>query len=39
MRVARQYCEDVDPVVAAIGPLECLPDYNQIRGWTYWNRL
>jgi processing peptidase subunit beta len=39
MRVARQYCEDVDPVVAAIGPLEGLPDYNQIRGWTYWNRL
>eukprot|EP01118_Nematostelium_gracile_P002928 TRINITY_DN13375_c0_g1_i1.p1 TRINITY_DN13375_c0_g1~~TRINITY_DN13375_c0_g1_i1.p1 ORF type:complete len:474 (+),score=137.03 TRINITY_DN13375_c0_g1_i1:176-1597(+) len=38
-RVARQYCEDVDPVVAAVGPLEELPDYNNIRGWTYWNRL
>jgi len=39
MRVARQYCEDVDPVVAAVGPLETFPDYNAIRGWTYWNRL
>jgi len=39
MRVARQYCEDVDPVVAAVGPLELMPDYNQIRGWTYWNRM
>jgi processing peptidase subunit beta len=38
-RVARQYCEDVDPVVAAVGPLEELPDYNNLRGWTYWNRL
>jgi processing peptidase subunit beta len=39
MRVAREYMEDVDPVVAAIGPTEYLPDYNTMRGWTYWNRL
>jgi len=38
MRVASQYCEDVSPAVVAIGPLEHMPDYNQIRGWTYWNR-
>jgi len=39
MRVARQYCEDVDPVIAGVGPLEMMPDYNTMRGWTYWNRL
>lgn len=39
MRVAREHCEDVCPAVAALGPLEELPDYNHIRGFTYWNRL
>jgi len=39
MRVARDYMEDVDPVVAGIGPLEMIPDYNTMRGWTYWSRL
>jgi len=38
MRVAKEHCEDVDPAVAAIGTTEELPDYNQIRGWTYWSR-
>jgi len=38
MRVASDRFEDVDPVVVAIGQTETLPDYNRIRGWTYWNR-
>eukprot|EP01112_Ceratiomyxa_fruticulosa_P012180 TRINITY_DN3362_c0_g1_i1.p1 TRINITY_DN3362_c0_g1~~TRINITY_DN3362_c0_g1_i1.p1 ORF type:complete len:468 (-),score=109.65 TRINITY_DN3362_c0_g1_i1:61-1464(-) len=38
-RVARHYLTDISPAIAAIGPLDTLPDYNQIRGWTYWNRL
>jgi len=29
---------DVDPVVVAQGAIEDFPDYNIIRGWTYWNR-
>jgi processing peptidase subunit beta len=36
IRVAREYFEDVDPVVAAVGPTEYLPDYNTMRGWTYY---
>jgi len=39
MRVAREHCEDVEPVVAAIGPLEKMPDYNFMRGWTYWSKM
>ncbi|KAL6043824.1 Mitochondrial-processing peptidase subunit beta [Balamuthia mandrillaris] len=40
-QVAYQYLNDVDPVVAAVGSVDAAtyPDYNQIRGWTYWNRL
>jgi len=38
-RVAKHYLTDVSPAIAAMGPLETFPDYNQIRGWTYWNRL
>jgi len=37
--VAYKYLTDNDPVVAAIGPTAFVPDYNQLRGWTYWNRL
>jgi len=37
--VAYKYLTDNDPVVAAIGPTGFVPDYNQLRGWTYWNRL
>jgi processing peptidase subunit beta len=29
---------DVDPVLIAHGPIEEFPDYNIVRGWTYWNR-
>jgi len=39
MRIVQQHCEDVEPVVAGIGPLETIPDYNHIRRWTYWNRM
>jgi len=39
MRVARDYLEDVDPVVAGVGLLEGIPDYTTMRGWTYWSRL
>jgi processing peptidase subunit beta len=38
-RVAGKYFTDVSPTVSAIGPIDDLPDYNIIRGWTYWNRL
>eukprot|EP01113_Clastostelium_recurvatum_P047190 TRINITY_DN836_c0_g1_i1.p1 TRINITY_DN836_c0_g1~~TRINITY_DN836_c0_g1_i1.p1 ORF type:complete len:468 (-),score=135.81 TRINITY_DN836_c0_g1_i1:44-1447(-) len=38
-RVARERLTDISPAVVAIGPIEGLPDYNQIRGWTYWNRM
>jgi len=38
-RVALDRCTDISPAVSAIGPIEHLPDYNQIRGWTYWNRI
>jgi len=38
-RVAAKLFTDVSPTVSAIGPLDDLPDYNILRGWTYWNRL
>jgi processing peptidase subunit beta len=37
-RIVKDHCEDVCPAVAGIGATEELPDYNQIRGWTYWMR-
>eukprot|EP01110_Echinostelium_bisporum_P006707 TRINITY_DN26526_c0_g1_i1.p1 TRINITY_DN26526_c0_g1~~TRINITY_DN26526_c0_g1_i1.p1 ORF type:complete len:469 (-),score=231.46 TRINITY_DN26526_c0_g1_i1:48-1454(-) len=38
-RVAYSYLTDVSPAVVAIGPTEFFPDYNQVRSWTYWNRM
>jgi len=38
-RVAKAYLSDVSPAVVAVGPIKLFPDYNQLRGWTYWNRL
>lgn len=38
-RVASKHFTDVSPVLAAMGPIDDLPDYNILRGWTYWNRL
>lgn len=38
-RFAGKYFTDVSPTISAIGPIDDLPDYNIIRGWTYWNRL
>lgn len=38
-RVAEKYFHDTDPVAVAIGDTYEFPDYNQLRGWTYWNRL
>jgi len=38
-RVAKTYLSDVSPAVIAMGPIKSLPDYNQLRGWTYWNRM
>ena len=38
-RVATHYCTDTDIAVAAIGPINNLPDYNYLRGWTYQNRF
>ena len=29
------YFTDVDPIVVAHGPLEEMPDYGILRGWTY----
>ncbi|PRP87040.1 hypothetical protein PROFUN_04776 [Planoprotostelium fungivorum] len=37
-RVIKGHFEDQCPAVAAVGKTEELPDYNQIRGWTYWMR-
>jgi len=39
--VAFQYLNDVDVAVAAVGHVDTgsFPDYNVLRGWTYWNRL
>jgi len=39
MRVAKERCEDVDPVLVAIGPTFNVPDYNLLRSFTLWNRL
>jgi mitochondrial-processing peptidase subunit beta len=36
---ATKYLTQNEPAVAVIGPTAFIPDYNQIRGWTYWNRL
>jgi len=38
-RAAKSYLSDVSPAVVAMGPIKSLPDYNQLRGWTYWNRM
>jgi len=35
-RIVRGHFEDQCPAVSAIGKTEELPDYNQLRGWTYW---
>jgi len=39
--VAKQFLYDVDPAVAAVGYVDThyFPDYNDLRGWTVWNRL
>lgn len=39
--VAYNYLNDVDVAVAAVGSVDSglFPDYNVLRGWTYWNRL
>lgn len=39
--VAFNYLNDIDVAVAAVGSVETgtFPDYNILRGWTYWNRL
>ncbi|CAG4984691.1 unnamed protein product [Parnassius apollo] len=36
--VGHKYIYDRCPVVSAIGPTECLPDYNRIRSDMYWLR-
>eukprot|EP00008_Paramoeba_atlantica_P012270 CAMPEP_0201475724 /NCGR_PEP_ID=MMETSP0151_2-20130828/1086_1 /ASSEMBLY_ACC=CAM_ASM_000257 /TAXON_ID=200890 /ORGANISM="Paramoeba atlantica, Strain 621/1 / CCAP 1560/9" /LENGTH=438 /DNA_ID=CAMNT_0047855887 /DNA_START=39 /DNA_END=1355 /DNA_ORIENTATION=+ len=37
--VATTYLIDQDPVASAVGQTGFFPDYNFLRGWTYWNRL
>ncbi|XP_059099097.1 mitochondrial-processing peptidase subunit beta-like [Tigriopus californicus] len=37
--VCYRYIYDQCPVVAAVGPIENLPDYNVIRSKLFWNRL
>jgi hypothetical protein len=37
--VALKYVYDRCPAVAAVGPVENLPDYNRIRSSMYWLRL
>ena len=38
-KTAEKYLSNNEPAIAVIGPTAFIPDYNQIRGWTYWNRL
>jgi mitochondrial-processing peptidase subunit beta len=38
-RVAQHHCEDVCPVVVASGATFQMPNYDQMRGWTFWNRM
>ncbi|KAJ7971053.1 Mitochondrial processing peptidase beta subunit [Quillaja saponaria] len=37
-RVANRFIYDKDIAIAAMGPIQDLPDYNRFRRWTYWNR-
>ncbi|XP_007032699.2 PREDICTED: probable mitochondrial-processing peptidase subunit beta, mitochondrial [Theobroma cacao] len=37
-RVANRYIYDRDIAIAAMGPIQGLPDYNWFRRRTYWNR-
>ena len=37
--VALKYIYDRCPAVAAVGPIENLPDYNRIRSSMYWLRV
>ncbi|KAK1562387.1 hypothetical protein Q3G72_011046 [Acer saccharum] len=37
-RVANRFIYDRDIVIAAMGPIQGLPDYNWFRRRTYWNR-
>ncbi|OIW07598.1 hypothetical protein TanjilG_08329 [Lupinus angustifolius] len=37
-RVANRFIYDKDIAIAAIGPIQRLPDYNWFRRRTYWNR-
>jgi len=38
-RVCYEYIYDRCPVIAAVGPVENLPDYNNIRSGMYWLRV
>lgn len=38
-RVAYERLNDCELAVACMGPIESFPDYNQLKGWTYWNRM
>ncbi|XP_032825634.1 mitochondrial-processing peptidase subunit beta-like [Petromyzon marinus] len=38
-RVCSHYIYDKCPAIAAVGPIEQLPDYNRIRSAMYWLRL
>jgi len=37
-KFALDYMYDTDPVVASLGNVSSMPDYNRMRGWTYWLR-
>jgi len=36
--VLSTFFTDVDPILVAYGNVEDYPDYNIVRGWTYWTR-
>ncbi|KAG0375545.1 hypothetical protein BGX24_008954 [Mortierella sp. AD032] len=38
-RVASQYLWDREIAMVGIGPIECMPDYNRVRGNMSWNRF
>lgn len=37
--VCYNYIYDKCPVIAAVGPIENLPDYNEARAGMYWLRM
>ena len=37
--ICRTHFMDVEPVIVGVGNTRCVPDYNQVRGYTHWWRI